>query len=216
MIASDHVDFVGAESTGGPYTGGNDQNAEEIALEEANHLAYEAAKALYMEKYPESFKGKKPKFRPPPAKTLSKPKSEKICIRLFIRGLEQSDVERCSPPDRKVKAPQRKRWIEEVHEPTLDRFAMKWAAQLSHQARRERFKIPSQVLRRTTALQDVRSKKERQLKGLELRAFGYGGKGKGRGKTILPPKPGSLSRASKNKGSTGASHSAANKKIRQT
>ena len=213
MIASDHVDFVGADSTGGPYKGGMDQNAQEMALEEEYKEKYNKALARHMKKYPKFDKDRRPEFVPPRRKRL--PKSEKICIRLFIRGLEQSDVERCSLSTKR-KGPKPQRWIEEVHEPFLDRFAEKWAVLLSHQARRKRFGIPTQEVRRTTASQDVETVKNLQPKGLQLQTSGHGGgKGKGRGKTILPSKAQTSSTAGKRQGANEEQHSAAGKKTRK-
>lgn len=219
MLASDHVDFVGAESTGGRYKGIYDQNALEIAIEEENQRAHDKALLAHDRRYKNLPQKERPPFVPPKEKIVEKKKDlEKVCIRLIIRGLEESDVDRCTPPSKKSKVPQRQRWIEEIHEPTLDRFAEKWAAVLSHKVRRKRFGIPSQTLRRTVATQDERSRKELQLQDLEHKTSGYGGKGKGkgRGKTVLPANPRKPAVSNKRKGGSAGHYTTGGKKVRRT
>lgn len=218
MLASDHVDFVGAECTGGRYKGGVDQNAEEIALEIENQKAYDKAYKAWKIKYREVPKHKQPRFVPPEPKVLPKSKDGKVCIRLMIRGLEQSDVDRCSSNTKRHKKPLSKRWIEEIEEPRLDEFAEKWATMFSHKTRCRRFNIPTQTVRRTIASQDERTAKELQLHDLEVRTSGYGGKGKdkGRGKTVLPPSSAHPGVANKRKASAAGYYSTGGKNPRRT
>lgn len=140
MVASDHIDFVGAESTGGPY------------------LTYEALKRRN--------------------KRIDMPKTEDVSFRFMIRGLEQSDLERSMPPAAATKRASRKMWLEPMHQRNLTETRETWATVLSHEGRQDRFAIPTEVVRCTTALQDhgtVRKQKAKQIQS-------YRGRGKGRGK----------------------------------
>lgn len=216
MIASDHVDFVSAECSGGVYKGGVDQNAEEIALEIENQKAYDKAYEAYLKKYQKTPKKDRPRFVRPEPKVLPKHQDGKVCIRLMIRGLEESDLDRCSPKNRKFRRLPSKRWIEEIVDKQLDVFAEKWAALLSHEQRRRRFGLDTQIVRRTVASQDKRVAKEHQLHDLELLTSGYCGKGKGRGKTAIAARSSRPGVAMKRKASTGGSYSTGGKKVRKT
>lgn len=160
MVASDHIDFVGAESTGGPY------------------LTYEALKRRN--------------------KRIDVSKTEDVSFRFMIRGLEQSDLERSMPPAATEKA-SRKMWLEHVHQKNLTEFRETWATVLSHEARQDRFAIPTEVVRCTTALQDHSTIGKQKAK--QIQSYGGRGKGRGKGKSVFhvnPSKPGGAGKRPRN------------------
>lgn len=191
MIASDHIDFVGADSTGGRYTGSFDQNQEEIEIELEYEKRLDKAKQKYREKYSHVERSKRPPFHPPDRSSFPTNR-EKICIRLMVCGLEQSDVERCTPPSKfGQKFPHARRYVEAVRAVKLDDFVARWTAQLSHRARVDRSGLPSSVIRSTIAAQDEKNARDMLPEQPKFGSGGKGkGKGKGRGKTVLPAKSG--------------------------
>jgi hypothetical protein len=141
-----------------------------------------------------------------------------VCIRLMMRGLEESDVQRCTLAKDKKITYRPKKYIERVELPRLTEVTLAWSAMLSHSVRKAKYKIDGNTVRETIALQDEASKKKKKKaeEGAKARNEASGqGKGLGRGKTVPVSYPyGSNGGGVKRKGGQSGSKMSS-KKLRQ-